>query len=93
MLGMRHKWNAVRCMRFGRFCSSQSASEAEKHMKTKLIESLEATDVQVTDVSGGCGSMYNVKVVSSQFEGKSRVIQHRMVNEVRNAIPHESPPF
>lgn len=51
-------------------------------MKTKLMESFKASDVEVTDVSGGCGSMYNIKVVSSQFEGKSRVIQHRMVNEV-----------
>nr|CCA16610.1 conserved hypothetical protein [Albugo laibachii Nc14] len=82
MFGMRHKLNAGRCLRFGRFCSSQTASEAETHMRTKLMDSLKATDVQVTDVSGGCGSMYNVKVVSSQFEGKSRVIQHRMVNEV-----------
>ena len=33
----------------------------------------------VCDTSGGCGSAFEVKVVSSAFEGKSRLERHRMV--------------
>jgi len=37
---------------------------------------------QVNDVSGGCGSMYAIEIVSQRFEGLSMVKQHRIVNEV-----------
>lgn len=57
-------------------------SEAELAMQKSLTTQLEATHVNVVDVSGGCGSMFNVEVVSPQFEGVTRVKQHRMVNEV-----------
>ena len=39
-------------------------------------------DVNVEDISGGCGSMYRVEVESPMFSGVSLVKQHRMVNEV-----------
>lgn len=34
------------------------------------------------DISGGCGSMYAIDVVSATFEGMSVVKQHRLVNRV-----------
>ena len=37
---------------------------------------------QVQDISGGCGSMYALDVVSAQFQGLSIIKQHRMVNKV-----------
>ena len=55
-------------------------------MHMALQHQLKAEHVKVTDVSGGCGSMFDVEVVSAQFAGQSRVKQHRMVNEVRRAI-------
>jgi stress-induced morphogen len=58
-------------------------SEAERAMHAALAAQLEAVHVKVTDVSGGCGSMFDVEVVSPQFVGQTRVKQHRMVNEVR----------
>lgn len=67
-----------------RFSSaSGGGSEAERAMHAALAAQLEAVHVKVTDVSGGCGSMFDVEVVSPQFVGQTRVKQHRMVNEVR----------
>jgi stress-induced morphogen len=51
-------------------------------MQSSLSAQLEATHVKVVDVSGGCGSMYDVEVVSPRFAGLTRVKQHRLVNEV-----------
>ncbi|CAI5738833.1 unnamed protein product [Hyaloperonospora brassicae] len=69
-----------------RACLSSSTdgtgTEAEQAMHVALQQQLKAEHVKVTDVSGGCGSMFDVEVVSAQFAGQSRVKQHRMVNEV-----------
>ena len=35
--------------------------------------------VVVEDISGGCGSMYKMLVVSDEFEGLNKVKQHRLV--------------
>jgi stress-induced morphogen len=37
---------------------------------------------QVQDVSGGCGSMYALDIVSAKFKGLSVIKQHRLVNAV-----------
>lgn len=37
---------------------------------------------QVQDVSGGCGSMYALDIVSEQFKGLPMIKQHRLVNSV-----------
>lgn len=39
------------------------------------------TMINVKDASGGCGSFFQVEVVSEAFTGKKLVEQHRMVNE------------
>ena len=45
--------------------------------------------VNVTDISGGCGSFFKVEVLAEIFTGKSLVQQHRMVNEaLRSEIKH-----
>ncbi|TMW58822.1 hypothetical protein Poli38472_006967 [Pythium oligandrum] len=62
-------------------------SEAELAMQASLESQLEATHVKVLDVSGGCGAMYDIEIVSPRFVGQSRVKQHRMVNEaLKNEI-------
>lgn len=43
----------------------------------------DATDIQVVDISGGCGAMFEVHVRSRQFNGMNRVKQHMTVNNVR----------
>lgn len=35
---------------------------------------------QVVDESDGCGGKFNVVIVSSEFEGKSLLQRHRLVN-------------
>ena len=56
------------------------ASSAEQ-LKEKLQKALEATHVTVDDISPGlCGTSFKVVVVSSKFEGKSKLQQQRLVN-------------
>ncbi|DAZ98119.1 TPA: hypothetical protein N0F65_003105 [Lagenidium giganteum] len=62
--------------------AAATGTEAEQAMQKSLKEKLEASHVKVLDVSGGCGSMFDIEVVSAQFAGQSRVKQHRMVNEI-----------
>jgi BolA-like protein 3 len=38
--------------------------------------------VEVNDISGGCGAMYNIDVESPLFKGKSIVQQHQLVQQV-----------
>ncbi|KAG9901328.1 hypothetical protein KCU98_g8819, partial [Aureobasidium melanogenum] len=81
-----------------RFNSSDAAAEApsaveapdyldekELHIFQKLAAELSPTKLeqqQVQDVSGGCGSMYALDIVSAKFKGMSVIKQHRLVNAV-----------
>ncbi|TIA32431.1 bola-like protein [Aureobasidium pullulans] len=56
--------------------------EKELHIFQKLNVELEPTKLEVQDVSGGCGSMYALDIVSSKFKGLSVIKQHRLVNAV-----------
>ncbi len=50
----------------------------EKKLTTKLAPS----QLEVLDVSGGCGAMFRVKVTSSAFSGVPLLAQHRMVYDI-----------
>ncbi|XP_075896588.1 bolA-like protein 2 [Nelusetta ayraudi] len=51
------------------------------HIRDKLIKELPAVHVEVEDTSPNrCAASFKVLVVSSQFEGKSLLQRHRMVN-------------
>lgn len=39
------------------------------------------TFVRVVDLSDGCGSKFDITVVSSEFMGKAIIAQHRLVNK------------
>ncbi|CAD0099168.1 unnamed protein product [Aureobasidium mustum] len=57
--------------------------EKELHIFQKLAAELSPTKLeQVQDVSGGCGSMYALDIVSAKFKGMSVIKQHRLVNAV-----------
>ena len=64
---------------FFRGFASAAAAEGSKEdqIAKKLREVVAATHVEVEDISGGCGSMYRVMVVSPEFEGLALVKQHR----------------
>lgn len=51
-----------------------------------LAEELEPTELEVMDISGGCGSMYGIEVVSEKFRGKRMLQQQRMVNDALKEI-------
>ena len=38
--------------------------------------------IKVNDISGGCGAMFDILVVSKKFEGISVVKQHKMVMDI-----------
>jgi len=56
--------------------------EAEAKIFNLLNAALEPTELQVQDISGGCGSMYGIDIVSERFRGKGMLQQQRMVNGV-----------
>jgi len=66
------------------FLSSEAAGGKSKEaiMQDQLRSALEATEVEVVDISGGCGSMYKVEIESPKFAGVPLVKQHRMVTEI-----------
>ncbi|KAH6712262.1 bola protein [Leptodontidium sp. MPI-SDFR-AT-0119] len=68
---------------------SQSTLEPPSHLNDKerqiwemLMRELQCTSLEVQDISGGCGSMYGIDVVSERFRGLGMLKQQRLVNEV-----------
>ncbi len=58
-------------------------SEGEQKLINQLRSRFsQAQVIDVTDISGGCGSMYAVYVETDEFAKIRRVKQHQMVNEV-----------
>ncbi|KAK3058801.1 hypothetical protein LTR09_000366 [Extremus antarcticus] len=57
-------------------------SEGERRVFDKIKEGLQPLKLEVQDVSGGCGSMYALDIVSDQFKGMPVIKQHRLVNKV-----------
>lgn len=55
-------------------------------LKSIIQERLEASLVQVEDMSGGCGQAFAVVIVSPLFKGKNKLMRHRLVN---NALKEE----
>lgn len=45
-----------------------------------IQERLQAALVQVEDMSGGCGQAFAVIIVSPLFQGKNKLMRHRIVN-------------
>ncbi|POS83915.1 hypothetical protein EPUL_002611 [Erysiphe pulchra] len=46
----------------------------------KIKKDLEATHVEIQDISGGCGQSFSSVIVSPLFENKSTLARHRLVN-------------
>ncbi|KAK3056121.1 hypothetical protein LTS18_011698 [Coniosporium uncinatum] len=49
-------------------------------LRKTLVEKLEAQHVDIEDLSGGCGQMYEAIIVSPQFAKKTTLARHRLVN-------------
>lgn len=66
--------------------SADGQTAAATASEPQLLELLrarfpQAKDIQVQDVSGGCGAMYEIHIESVDFKGLSTVKQHRLVTE------------
>jgi stress-induced morphogen len=46
----------------------------------KLQQSLQTTHVSIQDMSGGCGQAFTAVIVSPEFEKKTLLARHRLVN-------------
>ncbi|TFK29221.1 bola-like protein [Coprinopsis marcescibilis] len=55
--------------------------EREQTIYSKLIDRFSPSQLQVEDISGGCGSFYAIVIASEKFKGLPIVKQHRLVNE------------
>ncbi|GAB7357113.1 hypothetical protein MBLNU459_g7916t1 [Dothideomycetes sp. NU459] len=49
-------------------------------LRTALQQKLDATHVDIEDLSGGCGQMFEAIIVSTQFAKKTTLARHRLVN-------------
>lgn len=56
-------------------------NDTERAIWEKLRDNLGAIRLEVQDVSGGCGSMYAIDIVSERFKGLGMLKQQRLVNE------------
>ncbi|KAK8394827.1 hypothetical protein O3P69_005952 [Scylla paramamosain] len=69
----------------------ESAGPGSTRLVTLLKERFpQATAVEVEDISGGCGAMYEVWVEAPDFKGLSRVKQHKLITEVTICGPCHS---
>lgn len=53
---------------------------SETQLENILKEKFPDGNVKVQDISGGCGAMFEVHIVASNFKNLSTVKQHQMVN-------------
>ncbi|XP_033896172.1 bolA-like protein 3 [Acipenser ruthenus] len=62
--------------------SLTSGTDGEVRISQLLKEKFpQATSLKVVDISGGCGSMYEIHIESEEFKGKRTVHQHQLVNQ------------
>ena len=64
--------------------SNSSGNNAnDQQIRVVLEKSFpEASEIIVNDISGGCGAMFEVSVISSSFNGMAKVKQHLAVSQV-----------
>ncbi|KAM5532401.1 hypothetical protein V8D89_013633 [Ganoderma adspersum] len=56
-------------------------TDGERLIHQKLTEKFKPSELRVEDVSGGCGTFYNIIIASEQFKGLTLVKQQRLVNQ------------
>ncbi|KAG9242847.1 bola protein [Calycina marina] len=57
-------------------------NDKEREIWELLMKELDCTELEVQDISGGCGSMYGIDIVSERFRGLNMLKQQRLVNGV-----------
>ncbi|KAJ1505324.1 hypothetical protein HMI54_004870 [Coelomomyces lativittatus] len=69
-------------LRLQKYSSVGPPHHHEQDITTKLTKAFTPTYVSVNDISGGCGSMYRIELISHRFRGLTKVQQQRLVNTV-----------
>ncbi|KAH8701714.1 bola domain protein [Talaromyces proteolyticus] len=62
--------------------TASSSGVTADGLKQKLAAQLEAQHVEIEDMSGGCGQAFQAIIVSPQFDKKTMLARHRLVNSV-----------
>ncbi|CCK70665.1 Bol3p KNAG_0E04120 [Huiozyma naganishii CBS 8797] len=63
-------------------------TKGEQEVFALLLSELQPIALEVKDVSGGCGSMYSIRVRSEKFNSLTTVKQHMLVNQIlKERIP------
>ncbi|XP_026478145.1 bolA-like protein 3 [Ctenocephalides felis] len=67
---------------------AESAVQSETEIKTILAKKFpNAKSIEVQDVSGGCGAMFEIAVEAADFKGMSTINQHRLItNTLKDQI-------
>lgn len=65
-----------------RWMSDAAVNAEELKLKGLLQQRFpQASAIEVQDISGGCGSMYEVWVEAADFKGLNRVKQHKLITQ------------
>uniref|UniRef100_A0A034V251 BolA-like protein 3 n=2 Tax=Endopterygota TaxID=33392 RepID=A0A034V251_BACDO len=64
-----------------RFLSSVQQNNAQQQIHQLLTGRFPKANVNVVDVSGGCGAMFEVFVEDKEFEGLSTLKQHKLITQ------------
>ncbi|CEL57856.1 Altered inheritance of mitochondria protein 1 OS=Saccharomyces cerevisiae (strain ATCC 204508 / S288c) GN=AIM1 PE=1 SV=1 [Rhizoctonia solani AG-1 IB] len=59
----------------------RALTEGEQVVFEKLNARFEPSNLDVEDVSGGCGTFYAISITSTAFKGLPMVKQHKLVTE------------
>ncbi|CAH8444686.1 unnamed protein product [Schistosoma turkestanicum] len=57
-----------------------------KDVIEQKLKSLDPLHIEVVDLSDGCGLKFDVKIISQEFEGKSLLDRHRLLEEEMRSI-------
>lgn len=64
------------------FTSVSAQNDNEDNIKTKLKSTFpKAKSIEIEDISGGCGSMYEIHIESEDFSSMRTVAQHKLVTD------------
>ena len=64
-----------------RSLSSQNTSPSQ-HISDKLSEMLTVHKIDVQDISGGCGAMFQIYIQADEFNGMRTLQQHKLVKSI-----------
>ncbi|KAF2724171.1 bola-like protein [Polychaeton citri CBS 116435] len=57
-----------------------SSGVTPNHITATLQQKISASHVDIADLSGGCGQMFEATIVSPEFSKKTTLARHRLVN-------------